>query len=133
MFLYATFPIDINECDSDPCGKNSTCSNTVGSYDCSCWKGYTPTNSSLPIDKSNPCVGMKVFPETFRCGSFLVLIEKFSSEMPAVSQICPVLLRVHSCSLPRLFKCEVTNSRFSFIRSYILYGTCLCYFPYRHQ
>ncbi|XP_041952474.1 fibrillin-1-like isoform X2 [Alosa sapidissima] len=47
---------DINECDTDPCGQNSTCSNTVGSYNCSCWRGYTPTNTSLPINTSNPCI-----------------------------------------------------------------------------
>ncbi|KAG5276941.1 hypothetical protein AALO_G00111660 [Alosa alosa] len=47
---------DVNECDFDPCGLNSTCANTIGSYNCSCWRGYTPRNTSLPIDTSNPCI-----------------------------------------------------------------------------
>ncbi|KAL2082045.1 hypothetical protein ACEWY4_021863 [Coilia grayii] len=47
---------DINECDLDPCGLNSTCSNTIGSYNCSCWKGYAPTNTSISISTSNPCI-----------------------------------------------------------------------------
>jgi hypothetical protein len=34
---------DINECDDDPeiCGMNANCTNTVGSYTCSCSSGYT--------------------------------------------------------------------------------------------
>ena len=55
------FIIDINECDLDPCGVNSTCFNTVGSYNCSCLKGFAPTNSSLPISTTNPCKGMPFF------------------------------------------------------------------------
>ena len=35
--------VDINECDDDPeiCGMNANCTNTVGSYTCSCSSGYT--------------------------------------------------------------------------------------------
>ena len=42
MRLYIS---DINECivTSDICGNNAQCSNTVGSYTCSCNKGYTMT------------------------------------------------------------------------------------------
>src|SRR4029434_5704057 len=58
MFIPNFVLIDVNECDWDPCGLNSTCSNTIGSYNCSCWRGYTPTNSSLPISTSNPCIGV---------------------------------------------------------------------------
>ncbi|XP_076128729.1 uncharacterized protein LOC143109816 isoform X2 [Alosa pseudoharengus] len=47
---------DVNECDFDPCGLNSTCANTIGSYNCSCWRGYTPRKTSLPIDTNNPCI-----------------------------------------------------------------------------
>src|SRR4029434_940093 len=50
--------IDVNECDWDPCGLNSTCSNTIGSYNCSCWRGYTTNNSSLAISTSTPCIGV---------------------------------------------------------------------------
>ena len=35
--------LDINECEDDPefCGMNANCTNTVGSYMCSCSSGYT--------------------------------------------------------------------------------------------
>jgi hypothetical protein len=31
---------DINECFASPCGANATCSNTVGSFNCTCIPGY---------------------------------------------------------------------------------------------
>ena len=35
--------VDVNECDegTDECHSNATCSNTVGSYDCTCVLGYS--------------------------------------------------------------------------------------------
>ena len=35
--------IDVNECDEGTakCHSNATCSNTVGSYDCTCVLGYS--------------------------------------------------------------------------------------------
>lgn len=49
--------VDINECDSSrPC-VHGTCSNTPGSYACSCDPGYAGTNCETDIDEcaSNPC------------------------------------------------------------------------------
>ena len=31
---------DVDECSSDPCGDNSVCSNTVGSFTCVCNSGF---------------------------------------------------------------------------------------------
>ena len=35
--------VDVNECDEETadCHSNATCSNTVGSYDCTCVLGYS--------------------------------------------------------------------------------------------
>ena len=35
--------VDINECEDEPeiCGINANCTNTIGSYMCSCSSGYT--------------------------------------------------------------------------------------------
>ena len=35
-----------NECLSDPCGTNEKCTDTIGSYTCSCESGYTLTASN---------------------------------------------------------------------------------------
>ncbi|KAI4891290.1 hypothetical protein NFI96_003444 [Prochilodus magdalenae] len=52
------FPPDVDECllVQSVCGPNSTCTNTIGGYSCSCWEGFTATNSSLPVGSSNPCI-----------------------------------------------------------------------------
>ncbi|XP_067273078.1 adhesion G protein-coupled receptor E2-like [Pseudorasbora parva] len=48
---------DINECAISPsvCGSDSTCTNKIGSYNCSCLDGFTPTNSNLTISINNTC------------------------------------------------------------------------------
>ena len=37
----STFISDMNECSSDPCHTNATCTNIAGSYTCECNEGYT--------------------------------------------------------------------------------------------
>lgn len=32
--------LDINECESNPCGKNAECKDSVGSFVCSCKEDY---------------------------------------------------------------------------------------------
>ena len=34
-------PTDVNECDSQPCQNNATCTDLVNSYSCQCIAGYT--------------------------------------------------------------------------------------------
>ncbi|XP_067273924.1 adhesion G protein-coupled receptor F5-like [Pseudorasbora parva] len=48
---------DINECAISPsvCGSNSTCTNEIGSYNCSCLDGFSATNSNLTISINNTC------------------------------------------------------------------------------
>lgn len=43
FFLYCFFFVftDIDECFSMPCGNNSVCLNTDGSFECSCLSGFT--------------------------------------------------------------------------------------------
>ena len=41
-YLYA---IDFNECDVNNGGCEHTCTNTVGSFSCSCDEGYQQTNN----------------------------------------------------------------------------------------
>ena len=38
MVNYNALALDVNECLSSPCGQ--TCTNTAGSYQCSCNDGY---------------------------------------------------------------------------------------------
>jgi cysteine-rich repeat protein len=67
---------DINECTSGtPCGANSTCANTVGSYTCGCVAGYKLVGSSCadvnecvtgtPCGANSTCTNT---PGSFSCG-----------------------------------------------------------------
>ena len=41
--VYKSSPLlsDLDECyDSDPCDENALCNNTIGSYECKCFRGY---------------------------------------------------------------------------------------------
>ena len=35
------YAVDIDECPSDPCDSNANCSNSVGSFTCTCDSGYS--------------------------------------------------------------------------------------------
>ena len=41
--MYSTNHLDINECEvgTDSCDENADCTNTDGSYTCSCTTGYS--------------------------------------------------------------------------------------------
>ena len=52
---YYTRPTDIDECLDSNGRCNHNCTNTVGSYECSCWQGY------FLSDDQHTCVGMYVF------------------------------------------------------------------------
>lgn len=41
QILIELFTVDINECDYNPCGNNSICTDTMGSFVCSCKADYT--------------------------------------------------------------------------------------------
>ncbi len=46
---------DVNECDESPCSPDATCTNTDGSYQCTCNAGYTGSgkgNNGCTIDSS---------------------------------------------------------------------------------
>ena len=40
LFLLLLFPTDINECEQGSDGCDHNCTNTVGSYNCTCMDGY---------------------------------------------------------------------------------------------
>ena len=42
---------DLNECDTNPCGANANCTNSVGTFRCDCHAGYVQENPTK-------CVGM---------------------------------------------------------------------------
>nr|XP_015204926.1 PREDICTED: adhesion G protein-coupled receptor E1-like [Lepisosteus oculatus] len=48
---------EINECTEDPsiCGPNAECTNTAGSYNCSCVLGYGPAAGVTLINNTTPC------------------------------------------------------------------------------
>ena len=38
--------LDINECETEPCGKNAICVNELGSYRCECENGFRRSKST---------------------------------------------------------------------------------------
>ena len=52
---------DIDECEdgTDGCNGNADCSNTIGSYTCSCLSGYSGDGTN--------CNGMQFFNQTSSC------------------------------------------------------------------
>lgn len=58
---------DIDECqDKTLCGPNSICTNTLGSYVCSCEVGYIATHEMWMPNKTNICIGI-VWIKVCRC------------------------------------------------------------------
>lgn len=53
---------DIDECvrDGTICGPNSNCTNSVGSYSCSCLTGFELNNPEVIASTANPCTGMQM-------------------------------------------------------------------------
>ncbi|KAH3810204.1 hypothetical protein DPMN_138593 [Dreissena polymorpha] len=49
MFKLHLLPADINECLQNPCLNKGTCSNTEGSYKCTCPKGWRGANCEYGI------------------------------------------------------------------------------------
>lgn len=53
--------LDINECETNPCGENAICKDTLGSFTCTCKEEYTgdPFNACTDIDECSvlekPC------------------------------------------------------------------------------
>ena len=45
------YPTDINECSSNSCSNNGTCSDLINGYRCSCAAGFTGINcqTSIPV------------------------------------------------------------------------------------
>ena len=52
IYIYFLFLIsDVDECSNNPCHSNATCNNTLGSFLCTCKKGFTGDGRN--------CAGMK--------------------------------------------------------------------------
>ncbi|XP_067018332.1 uncharacterized protein [Acropora muricata] len=50
--------LEINECDSNPCSNNSTCTDLIGDFLCSCQPGYTGKQCGTDVDdcQNQPCL-----------------------------------------------------------------------------
>ncbi|PFX23098.1 sushi, von Willebrand factor type A, EGF and pentraxin domain-containing protein 1-like isoform X2 [Stylophora pistillata] len=57
--------IEINECKSDPCSNNATCTDLIGDYLCSCTYGYTGKQCETNIDEcqDQPCFNNGTCPD----------------------------------------------------------------------
>lgn len=59
VFLNICILTDIDECvkDATICGPNCNCTNSIGSYNCTCFLGYRLNNADVIASVSNPCTG----------------------------------------------------------------------------
>ena len=65
FFYCRSFP-DKNECQtSSPCINGATCTNTIGSYKCTCSPGFTGTHCSEYQIFSHLCKGLSPIPGTY--------------------------------------------------------------------
>uniref|UniRef100_A0A3P8SEB0 Adhesion G protein-coupled receptor E8 n=1 Tax=Amphiprion percula TaxID=161767 RepID=A0A3P8SEB0_AMPPE len=55
--LLSVYSVDIDECVKHDaiCGPNANCTNTIGSYTCTCFSGYRLNNPSVIASYANPC------------------------------------------------------------------------------
>ena len=87
IYIYISFSIlDVDECSNNPCHSNATCSNTLGSFTCTCKKGLTGDGRS--------CTGMKCKCQNGRkfTSLFTITLLLFTSPATTISTYSPVLL-----------------------------------------
>ena len=47
IFVFFSYILDINECESRPCMNNGKCIDEVNKYNCQCMAGYTGLNCEI--------------------------------------------------------------------------------------
>ena len=66
--------VDINECADGPCGYNSNCLNTIGSYLCECQTGYEGNGTNCTgtaLLSISPPLHMKIGSTAYLLGLYL--------------------------------------------------------------
>lgn len=63
--------LDLNECENNPCGSGAICTNTVGSFECSCPEGYHNNNITA---LGGGCIDIDECQNPLICGSNAVCI-----------------------------------------------------------
>ena len=76
---------DVDECLNNPCHSNATCNNTLGSFLCTCKKGFTGDGRN--------CTGMKCKCQNGRKFTYISTISLLFLPSPAntISNLTPVL------------------------------------------
>lgn len=89
--------IDVNECQTNPCGENAVCKDTVGSYVCHCKEDYTgdPVKGCVDIDE---CAVLEK-----PCGTHAVC----ENASPGYNCLCP---QGYRASPSAKMACEQVNS-----------------------
>ena len=60
------YPLDIDECASDPCQNGGTCVDKINRYNCECEDGYTGTN----CETGQYSISILIFNQHVPCGLF---------------------------------------------------------------
>lgn len=56
---------DINECDNNPCNSYEVCSNNIGSYTCTCTRGFTRDRVTDACVGNNKCLSSFICTQNF--------------------------------------------------------------------
>ena len=69
IYFCASFPIDINECSLNSDGCDQLCTNTLGSFQCSCNSGYSLNVDGITCSGriAGLCVLQKIYHCVFNC------------------------------------------------------------------
>ena len=103
------FHADIDECALNISGCNQNCSNTIGSYICSCYPGYT-------LDKDNEtCIGKHLIsdvintPGNIFCLIFLADIDECALNISGCNQKCTNTIGSYFCSCYEGYQLDKDN------------------------
>jgi Calcium-binding EGF domain len=61
--------LDMDECKNNPCAEGATCTNTEGSFKCSCPPGYTESRGNGECQDINECAQLNTCGTNAKCAN----------------------------------------------------------------
>ncbi|KAK7938977.1 hypothetical protein WMY93_002303 [Mugilogobius chulae] len=131
--------IDMDECErftivTDPfknyqetlCGPTCNCTNTIGSYYCTCFNGYRRSNVNKMASRTNPCLGIFIQGFSWGVNSLKVLMTRarLIDECVETPGICG--FQTICTNYPGTFYCSCPEGFYPNTALYWIVGTTFC-------